>query len=69
MATKSRSLWLDVNKSLSHIDGPGSNPSNFVEHHYELYMTWCLLREKSCKICCNIQPSNHQPLTSFETIA
>ena len=33
-------------KKLFHVDGPSSNPRGLVEHHYEVYMVWHLLREK-----------------------
>ena len=31
---------------LSHVVGPRLNPRGLVEHHYEVYIVWHLLREK-----------------------
>ena len=31
---------------LSHVGGSGLNPRGFLEHHYEVYMVWHLLRKK-----------------------
>ena len=33
-------------RELSHVDGLDLNPHGLVEHHYEVYMVWHLLREK-----------------------